>query len=45
MCTGPLNEYGVLKAQKEAKMEGGAGLDTAADFDDMTIYDEGKNAV
>ena len=39
---GSLNEYGVLKAEKEKKVEDGAGLDEKADFDDYTIYDEGE---
>lgn len=39
---GQLNEYGLLKAEKERKLEGGAGLDRAADFDEYTIYDEGS---
>lgn len=40
--TGELNEYGVLKAERQRKVEGGAGLDKTADFDDYTIYDSGE---
>ena len=38
---GQLNEYGLLKAEREKRLEGGAGLDAAADFDEYTIYDQG----
>lgn len=36
-----MNEYGILKDAARRKMEGGAGLDTTADFDEYTIYDQG----
>ena len=39
---GQLNEYAVLKDQARKKIEGGAGLDGKADFDEYTIYDQGS---
>ena len=39
---GQLNEYGLLKDAAKKKLEGGAGLDTQADFDEYTIYDQGQ---
>lgn len=41
---GQLNEYGVLKAEREKRLAQGlgAGLDKTADFDEYTIYDQGK---
>ena len=40
---GQLNEYGILKAEREKKLEGGAGKDQpGADFDEYTIYNEIK---
>lgn len=38
---GQLNEYGILKDLREKGKEGEVGLDTAADFDDYTIYETG----
>lgn len=38
---GELNEYGVIKAAKQQKIEDAAGLDQKGDFDDYTIYDAG----
>lgn len=36
-----MNEYGLLKAEREKKMEGGAGKDApGADFDEYTIYNK-----
>ena len=39
---GQLNEYGLLKDAARKKLEGVAGLDTNADFDEYTIYDQGE---
>jgi len=38
---GQLNEYGILKAENERKLQSGTGVEENADFDDYTIYDEG----
>lgn len=42
LISGQLNEYGLHKEAARKKMEGGAGLDANADFDEYTIYDQGQ---